>query len=242
MTLQEIRTQIDQVDTELVELLEKRYELVSQVARAKAESGAAVLDRSREEQVLNQINQKISNRVFAEPILDTFVGIMDISKQFQSGYLTNIVLIGMPGCGKTTIGSKFAKLNSYSFVDADEEFKRIYSATPEEYILKNGEAAFRKAETAVLETFKPQTRTVFALGGGVVTVPENFEIVKPLGIVVYLKSDLSKLTIEGRPLAGEKGVEKLFEERSAIYDMWADIEIDNNSINETLEKLKDVCI
>lgn len=241
MDLNEIRSEIDKVDSELVKLLERRYELVSQVAKAKAASGAAVLDRSREEQVLNGINQKIKNRAFAEPILDTYVGIMDVSKQFQSGYLENFVLIGMPGCGKTTIGRKFAKQNGYDFVDADEEFTRKYNISPADYIAEYGEAKFREAETSVIESFKPNTRTVFALGGGAVTVPENFELVKPLGIVVYIRRELSELATKGRPLTESKGVEKLYAERGDIYEMWADIAIDNITVDTTIEKLNQVC-
>lgn len=241
MELSDIRKEIDKVDDELVRLLERRYELVSDVAKVKAQSGAAVLDRSREEQKLNSINQTIRNRAFAEPILDTFVGIMDVSKQFQTGYLENIVLIGMPGCGKTTVGRAYAEKYGYEFVDADEAFTRRYSMTPSEYITANGEASFRSAETAVLETFRPGVRTVFALGGGAVTVPENFEIVKPLGFVVYLKRDLAKLALNDRPITKDKGVEQLFAERGDIYEMWADYALVNDSIDETLKKLNEVC-
>lgn len=241
MELSDIRKEIDKVDDELARLLERRYELVSEVAKAKAANGTAVLDRSREEQVLNRINSVIVNRTFAEPILDTFVGIMDVSRQFQTGYLENIVLIGMPGCGKTTIGRKYADRYGYGFTDADEAFTQKFGMTPAEYITSRGEAEFRTAETAVLEEFKSNTRTVFALGGGVVTVPENFELVKPLGFVVYLKRDLAKLARNDRPITGARGVEQLFKERGDLYELWADYALDNNSIEETIKKLNELC-
>lgn len=237
MSLDELRKQIDDTDRELVRLLEQRYRLVEQVAVQKAEEGIPVLNRNREEEVINSVNGQVQNRKYAEYIVDTFCGIMDISKQYQNHYLENIVLIGMPGCGKTTIGREYAKQYGYSFIDADEEFERINGISPAEYIREHGEKSFRDEETKVLESFKPMSRCVFALGGGVVTVQENFELVKPLGLVIYLTRDVGKLAIQGRPLSQDRGVDTLYAERADLYELWADVVIANDDPAKTIARI-----
>ena len=140
----------------------------------------------------------------------------------------NIILIGMPGCGKSTVGRKLAREHGFSFIDADIAFKEKNRMTPAECIASLGEAEFRKRETLVLKSFKPDRRICIATGGGVVTIPENREILKELGFVVYLKRDLDKLSTKGRPLSAGKGVERLFAERSAFYEEWADVHVVND--------------
>lgn len=237
MNLGELRAEIDRTDKELVKLLERRFDLVSQVAVQKAISGTPVLNRQREEEVINAVNQQIQNRSYAEYIMDTFCGIMDISKQYQNHYLMNIVLIGMPGCGKTTIGREFAKRYGYTFVDADEEFEKENKVSPADCITRFGEARFRQLETKILEGFVPGRRTIYALGGGVVTIPENFELVKPLGLVIYLSRDVAELATDGRPITASKGTEELYAERADKYELWADAVIDNKDINSTIEQI-----
>lgn len=238
MNLQDARNEIDMVDSELVRLLERRYELVSEVAAYKAQTGMQVYDKNREEQVLNRIGGKVTHENYREYILDTFSAVMEVSRAFQTNYLQNIVLIGMPGCGKSTIGRRFAEKYGYRFIDADEEFAKVYGMTPAECIRQKGEAQFRRMEGAVLEDFRRGTRTVFALGGGVVTVPDNFETVKPLGTVVYIKRPLEQLPISNRPISAMKGIDAIYAERASTYELWADIEIENNeSVDAAVEKL-----
>jgi shikimate dehydrogenase len=76
-----------------------------------------------------------------------------------------------------------------------------------------------------------------ATGGGVVTVPGNFEILKKMGFIVYLKRDLDKLSVKGRPLSAGKGVERLFEERSVFYESWCDRSVENKTIPETVSRI-----
>lgn len=241
MELEDYRQSIDEIDDRIAELLEQRYKLVSEIARYKAQTGKGIHDGGREEQILNRINEHIENREYAEYILDTFCAVMDYSRQYQGSFLGNIVLIGMPGCGKSTVGKNFAESEGYAFTDADEEFTRVYGSSPCEYISKYGEAEFRERESRILEGFTPNCRTVYALGGGVVTVPENFEIVKPLGTVIYLRRDIDKPDTSLRPISIQKGAAGLSEERSTIYELWADIAIDNNdSVEAAVKKIKDI--
>lgn len=237
MNLSEIRTEIDKTDKELVRLLERRFELVGQVAVQKALSGTAVYNRAREEEVINSVNSLVKNRDYADYIVDTFCGIMDISKQYQNHYLLNLVLIGMPGCGKTTVGRAFAEKYGYTFIDADEEFLKQNGMSASECINKYGEAKFRELETKVLESFRPNTRCVYALGGGVVTVADNFELVKPLGLVIYLTRELSELATGDRPITASKGLEEIYRERADRYDLWADAAVPNTSVQNAVEQI-----
>ena len=149
----------------------------------------------------------------------------------------NIVLIGMPGCGKSTVGRRLAKEYGFTFVDADAEFTSKYQMTAAECICSEGEKGFRRRETDVLKGFAADKRMCIATGGGVVTVPENREILKNLGFIVYLKRDLEKLAVKGRPISAEKGVERLFEERKAFYTSWADCSVSNDNLPETVCKI-----
>ncbi len=150
---------------------------------------------------------------------------------------TNIILIGMPGCGKSTIGRKLAKDYGFVFSDADSEFAQKYGMSAAECINSCGEAEFRRRESEVLKEYMPDKRMCIATGGGVVTVPGNLEILKKLGFIVYLKRDLDKLSVKGRPLSTGKGVEQLYRERSVFYESWCDGSVMNKTIPETVSRI-----
>lgn len=148
----------------------------------------------------------------------------------------NIVLIGMPGSGKTTLGKLLGKEN---FIDSDFELsKRIGSI--DSFIINNGEHLFRNEESAVIREIAKLSGKVIATGGGAVLRSENIENLKQNGIVVYLKRDLDKLQIgNNRPLSSDyESLCKRFEERKDIYMKSADIVVENNgSIEDCLKEL-----
>ena len=240
MNLKDYRDRIDGIDDRIAELLEQRFRIVGEIAGLKAQTGTAVFDPERENEVINRINQSITDRSTAEYILDAFCQIMDSCKQYQSSLIENIVLIGMPGCGKTTIGRALSDCCGYTFVDADSEFERHFNKSAAEYIREYGEARFRSAETEILETFGPRRRTVYALGGGVVTVPDNFELVRPLGTVIYIRTPIEQLDVSDRPLSQTRGNEALLTERAQTYELWADICVDNTGIEQTAAKIAEL--
>ena len=135
----------------------------------------------------------------------------------------NIVLIGMPGSGKSTVGQLLAKEMNRDFVDTDTEFEKTYSMTPAACIENEGEEEFRKKETEVVRTVTSKNSLVIATGGGVVTRPENVKLCKQNGKVIYIKRDISNLSSEGRPLSkGDGAIERLYESRKHLYEGAAD--------------------
>lgn len=139
----------------------------------------------------------------------------------------NIVLVGMPGSGKTTLGKQVAEKANRTFVDVDDMIFQAEGKTAEELIVSKGEEYFRSCETnAILELAK-QTGLVIATGGGAVLRSENTIALKQNGRVYYIKRGLTSLATAGRPLSAN--LTALFEKRDPIYKQVADVEIENNN-------------
>lgn len=140
----------------------------------------------------------------------------------------NLILIGMPGCGKTTVGKLLSERMSRPFLDADEEFSRIHGLSPAEAIQSFGESAFREMEHTVLTEISKKSGAVIACGGGVVTRKENYAPLHQNGTIVYLKRSLSALSTEGRPLSQRATPEALYRERAPLYEAFCDLCADNS--------------
>ena len=150
----------------------------------------------------------------------------------------NIVLIGMPGSGKSTIGSKLALETSKTLIDTDLEIENKEGMSIPHIFDKYGENYFRELESKVLIEFGKENGLVIATGGGIVTREQNYEPLKQNGRIYFLKRDLEKLERSGRPLsAGLNAVEELWSKREKLYNNFADVTIENNSIYETTEKI-----
>lgn len=139
--------------------------------------------------------------------------------------MQNIVLVGMPGCGKTTVGKALAEQLNRPFFDADEEILKRTGKSAEAWIEACGEAVFRQKETEVLESLCKQSGTVIATGGGAVTVPENADILRQNSIVFFLNRDVSTLPVEGRPLSKATALSEMYEVRLPLYRGVCDYEI-----------------
>ena len=139
--------------------------------------------------------------------------------------MQNIVLVGMPGCGKTTVGKALAEQLNRPFFDADEEILKRTGKSAEAWIEACGEAVFRQKETEVLESLCKQSGTVIATGGGAVTVPENADILRQNSIVFFINRDVSALPVEGRPLSKATALPEMYEVRLPMYRSVCDYEI-----------------
>ena len=153
--------------------------------------------------------------------------------------LTSIVLIGMPGCGKTTVGRALAEKLGRTFVDLDEEIVRRAGMPIPEIFAREGEAGFRERESALVREFGERTGLVVSTGGGVVTRRENYIPLKQNGLLLHLRRDPAALPTDGRPLSQATAPEELWRRRAPLYAAFADGEIDNNgTLAGTLEEIE----
>lgn len=157
----------------------------------------------------------------------------EVSRQNRS-----IALIGMPGCGKTSVGRALAEITGRQLIDTDERIRQEIDMPIPEYFARFGEPAFRKIESRILAEAAKESRAVIATGGGIVTVPENRRSLLRTCQVVYLRRSLDQLPDFGRPVTQKIGVEVLFAQRKALYEGWADDIVDNVGIEATAEILK----
>ena len=152
----------------------------------------------------------------------------------------NIVLIGMPGSGKSTYGRHIALALNKEFYDTDVVFKETFGVTPKEVILEKGEPTFRDMESEVVSNLSSKLGVVIATGGGAVLRENNRKLLKANGTVLFIDRDVNILPTNGRPLSKEHGVLKLYEEREPIYREMADFTIKTDATTIVKEAVKDV--
>ena len=146
--------------------------------------------------------------------------------------MKNIVLIGMPACGKSTIGYWLSKKIDYPFLDADKSLEEKESKIISDIFSNEGEEHFRELETKYLKELSEKEGIIISTGGGAVKKKENIDILKRNGIVIFLNRaiiDISRENHENRPLLQNiENVQKLYDERINLYKKYADIVINNN--------------
>lgn len=160
----------------------------------------------------------------------------------------NIVLIGMPGCGKSTVGVLLAKSMLRDFVDTDLIIQNRYKMSLCDIINNEGLDAFKDKENTVLRELKAEN-SVIATGGSAVYCPEGMENLKRDGKIIYLrlspetiKSRIKNITTRGIAMAPDCTIEDLYRERAVLYERYADIIIDAESLTaeETVNKIMDI--
>jgi len=137
----------------------------------------------------------------------------------------NIALIGMPGCGKSTVGALLAHAMERSFEDIDERILAVAGKSIPQIFAEEGEEKFRQLETRILGEEAKKSGMVLATGGGVVTRPENLDLLRQNSFIVYLKRELDELITDGRPLSQGVGIQALAEQRLPLYETWSDCAI-----------------
>ena len=159
--------------------------------------------------------------------------------------MDNIVLIGMPGVGKSTVGVILAKILGYKFVDADIVIQQEEGKLLREIIAERGVEGFIAVENRVNASLECD-KTVIATGGSVVYGKEAMEHLKSIGKVIYLKVDYETIdkrlgNLKGRGVVLKKGqnLYDLYMERTPLYEQYADITVDetNCNVEETIEKI-----
>lgn len=151
----------------------------------------------------------------------------------------NIVLIGMPSSGKTTVGTSLASLTGKTFIDSDECIKNIIGMPIADYFKESGEEKFRNVESRVIKELSLMQNAVLSTGGGVILRQENIDFLKQNGTVFFLDRPLDLLiTTADRPLSSNKeDLKKRYNERYELYKASADICIDGSGSIEKVAKL-----
>ncbi len=153
--------------------------------------------------------------------------------------LRNIVLIGMPGCGKTAIGSALAALLGRRFVDLDALIVEKAGKPIPDIFAQEGEAAFRELEHEIVREAGMAAGCVISTGGGVVTRQDNYAPLHQNGVIFHLVRDLALLPSDGRPVSQSTDLGLLWERREPLYAAFADRAVDNNgALEETLGQIK----
>ena len=170
-----------------------------------------------------------------EPIDDSCIEMIYSRLRRQ---MENIILIGMPGCGKTTVGASLAKILSRPLKDADTELEQAAGRKITEILLTDGEASFRSLESETLLDLGKQSGLVIATGGGCVTIPNNYEKLHRNGTIVWLKRDLDLLPTDGRPLSQTGHLQEMYQKRAPLYARFADFSVENSGDpQETAEEI-----
>lgn len=166
--------------------------------------------------------------------------------RYVYGKTLNLILIGMPSCGKSRIGRLVAEKLGREFFDSDEVITEKTGNTPEEIIRTRGEESFRKTEREILNELSAKSGAVIATGGGAVTVSENVYNLSRNGVLIYLKRDAEKLIAENRPISEKEGIIALQNKRKPLYEAAAEETADNNGdiehgVKEVLKAYETAC-
>lgn len=141
---------------------------------------------------------------------------------------TNIVLVGMPGSGKTTVANNLARISGRAVVDTDEEIVREMGISIPEIFEQFGQEKFRQLEANVLERVCREGGRIVSTGGGAPLRPDNRRVIRCNSRVYLLYRDLDKLSREGRPLSANADLKQMWENRRDAYMAVCDIQADNN--------------
>lgn len=150
----------------------------------------------------------------------------------------NVMLIGMPGSGKSTVGAALAEKLGRKLVDVDERIVEMAGCSIPEIFAKEGEEGFRKIEHQALCEVSKESGLVIATGGGVVTRRENLDPMRQNSLIVWLLRDISLLPKDGRPLSQANSLTEMFKVREPMYRAAADCIADNNgSLEDTVKQI-----
>mgnify|MGYP004658787547 FL=1 len=150
----------------------------------------------------------------------------------------NLVLVGMPGCGKTTLGALSAKQLGRTLADADEAVERRTGKPIPAIFEAGGEEAFRREETAALAELGQRSSLVLATGGGCVTREENHSLLHQNGVIIHITRPAALLPREGRPLSQGTDLTAMWAKRAPLYRRFADAEIENTGTpDEAVQKI-----
>ena len=158
-----------------------------------------------------------------------------------SHQMQNIVIIGMPGSGKTTVSTMLAEKLGRKIFDTDTIVSETAGMTIPEIFAVQGEAGLRRLETEATAEVGKLSGNIISTGGGVVTVADNYGLLHQNGVIVWIERDTNKLARDGRPISLSSDLNELYAARLPLYDRFADIKADNNGdINDTVNAIMEM--
>ena len=233
--LKALRAELDEADTHLLAAFEKRMLISGKIALVKKESGTAVRDPLREGKVILNRMEQVSP-VTARYIPLLYSRLMELSRFHQQETVKpvnrdNVILVGMPGCGKSTVGKILAEQLGYRFWDTDLEIERKTGMPIPDIFTEMGENEFRNLETEAVRSACSGSGRVIATGGGAVKSELNRRLIRERGFVVQLLRNIEMLPVrDGRPLSSRREkLNELWIERSSLYAECAHVCIPNES-------------
>lgn len=166
---------------------------------------------------------------------------IDRIERVLSHQMQNIVIIGMPGSGKTAVSTMLAERLGRKIFDTDTIVSEKAGVTIPEIFAAQGEAGFRKLETEATAEVGKLSGNIISTGGGVVTVAGNYELLHQNGVIVWIERDTNKLARDGRPISLSSDLNELYAARLPLYERFADIKADNNGdINDTVNTIMEM--
>ncbi|MCD7889107.1 MAG: shikimate kinase [Oscillospiraceae bacterium] len=152
--------------------------------------------------------------------------------------LENIILIGMPGSGKSVVAQALGQRLHRQVIETDAEIVKNAGMSIPEIFERSGEEEFRRLETAEMQASGKLSERIISTGGGVVTREENYNLLHQNGVIVWLERDTNKLPTDGRPISQKSDLSELYEKRKPMYERFADIKFDNNgTVAETVDRI-----
>ena len=158
--------------------------------------------------------------------------------------MNNLFIIGIMGCGKTSVGKKAAELLGRNFFDVDEEIEKSQGMTIREIFRLHNEAYFRGIETEMLQKLTNEENAIISTGGGIVLRKENVLLMQEAGDIVWIMRPIEKIVQEvdtaTRPLLMDGAVKlyEIFDKREILYRQYADFMVENSgSIEDAVQML-----
>lgn len=233
-------TGVSPVDLSRFPKLEAALDVVYNPARTKFLLEAERLGLKRANGLLMLVAQakKSCEDFLGEPIADERIGAITKALTAQ---MQNVILIGMPGSGKTTIGTRLAAQLGRTFLDADTVLEQKAGIPIPEIFRLEGEEGFRQRETAVLTELGKHSGLVIATGGGCVTKSENYPLLHQNGTIFCLTRELDRLPLDGRPVSQALGAEEIYRRRKPLYEKFADAMINNDrTVEDAVHQILEV--
>ncbi len=155
--------------------------------------------------------------------------------------MRNVIIIGMPGSGKSSIAEKLGQMMNHEVAELDEIFETEYKISPADCIKTQGEERFRRMETELIRAKGKASGLIISTGGGAVTRTENYPLLHQNGTIFWIKRDIELLPVDGRPISQSNDLNRLYEIRQPMYERFADYMIENDtSIEAAAEKIIEI--